>query len=125
MIKCLHSPCGTVGTIEDHSQYWSLQTFKRHVADCHPEIGRYVRKFCPGCGTCKGDGVEVDRHIPICPKLGEAYAPMIYSTLEFPENTVTCEILTENFIFDSDILSSYKDRIKKSRKAKIRSTLIL
>ena len=58
VIKCLHSPCGSSGAIEDHSQYWSLQTFKRHVAECHQEIGRFVRNFCPSCRTCKGDGIE-------------------------------------------------------------------
>ena len=78
IVKCKHSPCGTVGEIEDHSKYWSLKTFKRHLAEQHPAIGRFVGNFCLGCEACKGDGIEVDRHIPVCSKLGEAYDPMKY-----------------------------------------------
>ena len=35
---------------------------------------------------------------------------------QLPQNTVICEVLTENLIFDSDILSYYQDRVKKSDK---------
>ena len=72
----------------------------------HPDIGRFVRKFRPGCGT--------ERHIPLCSKVGDGYNPMKYSSFEFPGQTVTVDVLTKDFNFDLHILSSYKDKIKKS-----------
>ena len=45
VLKCKHSPCGTESEIEDHSKYWSFQTFKRHLEEQHPNIGRFIRKF--------------------------------------------------------------------------------
>ena len=89
VIKCLHSPCG-FPVLGNHSQHWDFQQFKRHVSECHPDVGRFVRKFCPCCGTVKGDGIETDRHIPVCSQLGGDYAPMRCSTIEFPKKTVIC-----------------------------------
>ena len=39
---------------------------------------------------------------------------MKYSSFEFPGHTVTVDVLTKDFTFDLHILSSYKDKIKKS-----------
>ena len=65
----------------------------------------------------KGDGIEINRHTPVCPQVGGVYYdPIRWSKIAFPGKTVICEALTENIIYDPAELLSYQDKIKKSDK---------
>ena len=115
VIKCLHSPCG-FPALENLSQHWDFKQFKRHVSECHQDIGRLVRKFCPNCGMVKGDGIEINRHTPVCPQVGGVYDLIRWSKIAFPGKTVICKALTEHKIYDPTELLPYQDKIKKSDK---------